>query len=145
VFGAREFPSLVCCDFCGIGCAAKSNSQSRRRYQQRARRREITMHHWSPHKIPIERFLLIAPLRIAGANILPSPWQATDVFVEKYLGLRVLRCAVGWISSITQKCLSLNKPRLLIGRGDRLQVVRRGSRIVHPLPQQLAAVDHIDG
>src|SRR5438270_921283 len=47
--------------------------------------------------------------------------------------------------SIAQVLVSLVVPGLLVWRSQRVQVLRRRGRIIHPFPQQRAAVDDVDG
>src|ERR1700688_4334751 len=47
--------------------------------------------------------------------------------------------------SIKQHRLALRAPRGLVDHRQRIQIARSCLRIVHPAPQQVAAVDDVDG
>src|ERR1700677_2406453 len=47
--------------------------------------------------------------------------------------------------SIQQCRLALRAPGRLVRQRQRVQIGRRGARIVHPTPQQVAAIYHVDG
>ena len=48
-------------------------------------------------------------------------------------------------SSVAQILLALADPSPFIRHGERIEVLRRRARIIHPLAQQRPAVDDIDG
>src|SRR5262249_8832446 len=64
---------------------------------------------------------------------------------EKAINQRALRSAIMTLSSIEQRGFALGAPGSFVRRRQRIQVAGRRLAVVHPSPQQVAAIDHVDG
>ncbi len=91
---------------------------------------------------PVERIRLAEAVirrvpQTGGIRFAIPPYKLRHGHVRHASGL-------GPPSSVSQISLPLTQPIPLIRRSQRLQVLRRRSRIVHPFSQQRPAVDDID-